>query len=223
MSFVPKGLTLSMRFGLRVRARNLAFYLFSPFFRWALRRHNWKIVRALWFNPSSVDVSFLRRLEVEFFKDASPVLELGSGPTSVVLAQLKTEKNREILCLEESEIWSTRTRRRIQFMGLNSHVFHSPLEDKGGFDWYSWIPDEKAFGLVVCDGPASSSSRGGRYGLLPSLGESLNGVTILLDDCDRSSEIEVIKKWETEAIVSVEKIREVGCKTFSVLVVTVTP
>jgi hypothetical protein len=54
------------------------------------------------------------------------------------------------------------------------------------------------FRLVICDGPPGATA-GGRYGLLPVLGERLAAeATILLDDSDREGEAEVLQRWMAE-------------------------
>ena len=76
-----------------------------------------------------------------------------------------------------------------------------PLVGYGEFVWYdpplAQMPDE--FSLVICDGPPGTT-KGGRYGLLPVLGDRLRaGATILLDDAGRPAEAELIRRWENEA------------------------
>ena len=52
--------------------------------------------------------------------------------------------------------------------------------------------------LVICDGPPSST-RGGRFGLVPVLRENLApGFRILLDDARRPGEREVLRRWASE-------------------------
>ena len=75
-----------------------------------------------------------------------------------------------------------------------------PLVEYGEFVWYdpplAQMPDE--FSLVICDGPPGTT-KGGRYGLLPVLGDRLRaGATILLDDAGRPAEAELIRRWENE-------------------------
>ena len=54
-------------------------------------------------------------------------------------------------------------------------------------------------------------TRGGRYGLLPLLGNRLPvGATILLDDTCRSSEAELIKRWSDEAAFEVSLVESQG-------------
>ena len=54
------------------------------------------------------------------------------------------------------------------------------------------------FRLVICDGPPGTV-QGGRYGLLPIMGNLFEkDATILLDDANRQKEKETITKWGNE-------------------------
>ena len=55
------------------------------------------------------------------------------------------------------------------------------------------------FQLIVCDGPPGHTL-GGRYGLLPIVGNRLRkGAVILLDDAERSEEQVALRRWAKEA------------------------
>jgi hypothetical protein len=70
----------------------------------------------------------------------------------------------------------------------------------------------KQFSLVICDGPPGST-KGGRYGLLPVMGDRLPpGSTILLDDAGRADEAKLIKRWESEAGFQTELINTATSK-----------
>ena len=59
-------------------------------------------------------------------------------------------------------------------------------------------PLPRDFGLVVCDGPPGTI-QGGRYGLMPVMGEYLRpDCRILLDDTNRRKEKELIERWAGE-------------------------
>ena len=76
----------------------------------------------------------------------------------------------------------------------------APLQNYGEFDWYT-VPESLPSGitLVVCDGPPSATL-GGRYGLLPTLGAHFApNCQVLMDDAIRSSEIDIISRWERES------------------------
>jgi len=148
-----------------------------------------------------------------------PILECGTGATTILLAILSERRNIEVWSLEHSLEWKTRltkvlARNRI----TRARVCWSPLIDYGEFVWYepplTQMPHE--FSLVICDGPPGST-KGGRYGLLPVLGDRLpTGSTILLDDAARPGELEVIKKWEQEVGVETEVTKSLA-RQFAVM------
>lgn len=131
-----------------------------------------------------------------------PILECGTGATTILLAILSERRNIEVWSLEHSLEWKTRLAEVLARNGIRSvRVCWSPLIKYGEFDWYepplAEMPNE--FSLVICDGPPGDT-KGGRYGLLPVFGNRLPaGAIILLDDSARPGESEVIKRWEREA------------------------
>jgi hypothetical protein len=135
-----------------------------------------------------------------------PILECGSGLTSILLGLVAGRRGVEIWSLEHIPEWHARvemTLRRHRIPGVRLHL--APLREYGEFSWYDSpldsLPDN--FSLVVCDGPPGTT-HGGRYGLLPSLGTHLAaGALILLDDANRVGEAETLSRWIAEANVSV--------------------
>ena len=131
-----------------------------------------------------------------------PVLECGTGATTILLGILSERCNIEVWSLEHSLEWKTRI---AQVLAQNKiaqvRVCWSPLMEYGDFVWYKPPLEQmpKEFSLIICDGPPGST-KGGRYGLLPILGNRLHpGSKILLDDASRPGELELIKRWQREA------------------------
>jgi hypothetical protein len=81
-----------------------------------------------------------------------------------------------------------------------------PLKDYGDYCWYE-VPFESlpvSFSLVVSDGPPSST-KGGRYGLVPIMNGRLKpGCIILLDDAYREAELAIARRWEADLGVSLK-------------------
>lgn len=162
-------------------------------------------VGALWGNPSAAGSDYLREIWLRCSRPGPPVLECGSGLSTVVAATAVAKSGRLLVTLEHDPGWHRRTRRRLRSLGIDgSGIVMAPLVDYGSFDWYSLadvpLPDE--FGLVICDGPPSVT-RGGRYGLYQAMGFRLAGATILLDDLNRSAEQSIVERWATEFEVDV--------------------
>ena len=131
-----------------------------------------------------------------------PILECGTGATTILLGILSEKRNIEVWSLEHSIEWQTRVAHALARNRLTPvRVCWAPLVEYQEFDWYgpplAQMPT--AFSLVICDGPPGST-KGGRYGLLPVLGNRLpSGSIILLDDASRPAESELIKRWKHEA------------------------
>jgi hypothetical protein len=134
-----------------------------------------------------------------------PILECGSGLTTVVLAAIARRTGSPIWALEHDPSWFEVAEKALRRFGLDANLTLAPLEDYGEFDWYRVAPSElPLFSLVVCDGPPGWA-RGGRYGLLPVLRERLApGCAILLDDAARPSERQVLRRWASEASLAYE-------------------
>ncbi len=131
-----------------------------------------------------------------------PVLECGSGVTTILIGILCGKRNIDVWSLEHYDEWRQRVSGVLADNDITGvHVCSAPLVEYGEFVWYDppLAQRPEAFSLVICDGPPGST-KGGRYGLLPVLGDRLPaGATILLDDAGRPGEAELIKRWETEA------------------------
>ncbi|WP_232831409.1 hypothetical protein [Peristeroidobacter agariperforans] len=130
------------------------------------------------------------------------ILECGSGLTTLLLGVVAQSKGVRVCTLEHSEPWAQRVRACLERYEIESvSIFCSPLKTYNGFQWYD-PPHEASlpsrFALTICDGPPTSTTMGGRYGLLPVMGDRLKGSTILLDDAQRPEEQEVARRWSAE-------------------------
>jgi len=130
-----------------------------------------------------------------------PILECGSGLTTILLGVIAQSTGNTVWTLEHNQMWYERVNRYIRkFKILSVRLCFSPLKDFGDFSWYSapldQMPDK--FVMVVCDGPPGHT-RGGRYGLLPIMKQKLKpGATILLDDAGREQEKAIAIRWADE-------------------------
>jgi hypothetical protein len=166
-------------------------------------RHQLSKLIAGWSNEGyAATVGYLEAVATNSLNTPGPVLECGSGATTILLGALCARRNIEVWALEHSVEWRERVINALQSHGIcGVNVCASPLVEYGDFVWYDPPLQQmpKEFSLVVCDGPPGTTM-GGRYGLLPVMGERLPpGSTILLDDAGRIGELELIKRWEVEA------------------------
>lgn len=150
---------------------------------------------------------------------SGPILECGSGLTTVLMGLLAGRRGVETWSLEHIPDWCARVTRQLEQSRIPlARVCRVDLRDHEGFTWYdaplSEMPAE--FQLVICDGPPGAT-RGGRYGLLPVMGDRLPaGSVILLDDATRAGEAEVLRRWSTEAKMDVA-MRESSSGSFAVI------
>lgn len=136
-----------------------------------------------------------------------PILECGSGLTTIVAGLIAQRTGNTVWSLEHDKKWGQMAKRwlnKYQIESVNLHV--NPLRDYGDFCWYdpplNLMPDR--FALVICDGPPRKTP-GGRYGLLPIMNQRLGtGSVILLDDVARESEQNVVFHWKQDVDMSYE-------------------
>lgn len=169
-----------------------------------------------WSNEGyAANLGYLEAVAKSSVMTQGPILECGSGATTILLGILCARRNIEVWSLENSLEWKDRVTKALEHNRISGvRVCASPLVEYGEFVWYdpplAQMPKE--FSLVVCDGPPGTT-RGGRYGLIPVMGSRLPpGSTILLDDAGRPGELELIKEWENEAGFETNLIKSQGCE-----------
>jgi predicted O-methyltransferase YrrM len=177
-------------------------------------------LQAGWGNESfAARTDYLEEVVTRASNTGGPILECGTGLTTILLGCLAGRRGIETWSLEHLPEWHTQMTKTLRRYGIpHTHVCFAPLHDYNGFYWYdpplATLP--KGFDLVICDGPPGTTP-GNRYGLMPVLGERLAaGSLILLDDADRPGEAEVLRSWASEADLTV-RLRELPTGTFAVL------
>jgi glycosyltransferase involved in cell wall biosynthesis len=148
-----------------------------------------------------------------------PILECGSGLTTILMGLFAGRRGVRVYSLEHFDEWRARVLGGIeQFDIPNVDILSTPLRNFGGFEWYD-VPfaDLPAnFSLLLCDGPPGET-RGGRYGLLPVMRERLApNAVIILDDTEREGELEVLRQWQSESSFDVT-MHESANGSFAVL------
>ena len=130
-----------------------------------------------------------------------PVLEIGSGLTTLILGALVARRGIPVWTLEHHPQFFGYTEQTLKRVGLaNVHLTLAPLRDYGEFSWYDPPLDKlpRDFSLVIADGPPGDI-KGGRFGLLPVLRSHFAPeVVVLLDDAERAKEKVVLEKWKNE-------------------------
>jgi hypothetical protein len=148
----------------------------------------------------SARVNLLQALLNEKYRADTDVLECGSGLTSVLLSIINMQIGIRFVALEHDPRWHSLVCGRLASLGLPaSSIQFAPLRQYGGYDWYDTTAlkiENRKFNLILCDGPPSDT-RGGRYGMLPSLIDKINpGTRIIVDDIGRADEINMISRWK---------------------------
>jgi len=156
-----------------------------------------------WGNVSfSADTRYLQFCVSQVQAGSGPVLECGSGLSTLVVAAVASVRGRELYSLEHHAGWREKVQRELDRFGL-SRVAHLPstkLVSYGDFDWYEVAQANIPTGLtlVICDAPPHST-HGGRSGLMPVMRKSLSpGCRVLMDDGVRQGEREIVRKWQAE-------------------------
>jgi predicted O-methyltransferase YrrM len=161
-----------------------------------------------WANEKmSASEEFLQVIFRYASESPGPILECGSGLSTLVLGIGAQRTGQRVWSLENDPFWASLVRSALARFEIDTvEVCASPLHNCGDYAWYDPPRDKLAtdFALVICDGPQGTTP-GGRYGLMPVLGQHLrSGCVILLDDATRAGEQEVLARWDHELHVSHE-------------------
>jgi hypothetical protein len=155
-----------------------------------------------WSNDGFVaNLEYLNTVAERALDTQGPILECGSGVTTILLGLLCGQRKIDVWSLEHFPQWQRRVSDVIEANRISGvRICAAPLIEYGEFVWYDspldQMPDE--FSLVICDGPPGTT-KGGRYGLLPIMDQRLpRGARVLLDDANRPGEMELIRRWEEE-------------------------
>jgi hypothetical protein len=164
-------------------------------------------LRWAWANPNSASVEYLKTVAQAAVSANGPILECGSGLSTVIIGAIAQRTGYPFLSLEHSVWWSRNVRWSLKLAGVSSIDYQvRPLRSYKDFDWYDPETDASGITLVVCDGPPATS-RGGRYGLMPVFANRLAPkAMVFLDDYERPSEQQVVDRWSDEFGWSVEHV-----------------
>ena len=158
-------------------------------------------LHAAWGNPGfSAVPAFLAEVAARATVETLPILECGSGLTTLVLGALAGRRGIPVWSLEHDPAWHGRVAQAVRAAGVPGvHLCLAPIERRGDYAWYTPPTDlPPQFGLVVCDGPPGDTP-GGRYGLLPTMDARLpSRSVVLLDDTARAAERETAERWSRE-------------------------
>ena len=160
-----------------------------------------------WSNRSySGDPGFLLQMARLAFTSTGPVLDCGSGISTVVAARLVARRGETVVSLEQDQEWHRHLARVLADLRVeNVQLWYTPLRPFDDFVWYD-LGDRRLparFGLISCDGPAVYSAawpaalyQSWRVGVVPVLLElKVDFDWILLDDETDPRARGVIARW----------------------------
>jgi predicted O-methyltransferase YrrM len=165
-------------------------------------------LRAAWGNEGfTAHAEYVDEVARQAAISQGPILECGTGLTTLVLASVAGRRGIDVYSLEQDPAWAARVGRALAAAGLQRGTVRlAPLAEYDGYSWYDCadVFAQLRFRLVVCDGPRGDTP-GGRYGLLPRMKSHLaSGALILLDDASREGEQEVLRRWLAEGCTAVQ-------------------
>lgn len=160
-----------------------------------------------WNNPWAATPAMLQAVYHMAMRAKGPILECGSGITTLVLAIAAEKTGHVAVSLESDAGWLARVTTELRRFDLASDVRFSPITDYTDFKWYQ-KPKIGPVSMVVCDGPARTY---GRQGLFALLGEEIKGAAIIMDDTDDKAQAEILSGWAEKNGYSVQ-----GFERFSI-------
>lgn len=150
-----------------------------------------------WGNPYAAQPTLLAAVH-DIIKEAKgPVLETGSGVSTLVMAIAAMKAGVEVHALEHDLDYFKKTQEALKRFGIKNVTLHyAPLRAyKNGFVWYE-VPEsfpEAEFAVVFCDGPQQRFGRGGLFNLL---GDQIRKAHVIMDDA-YESQLGPIREWAT--------------------------
>jgi len=188
---------------------------------------NHRLLQRLWTGWGNLSYSGHPEYLEEVVKRAAsicdPVLECGSGLTTILLGLFAGRRGIKVWTLEHDPEWyrlMAVALRRYRIEGVELTL--APLRSHGAFVWYDAPIDRmpKRFGLVVCDGPPQKTTKGDRYGLLPVMRESLSGGSVILfDDVKTDGPDPIVSRWVQEARASFKLFSSRPSDSYAVIIV----
>jgi hypothetical protein len=132
-------------------------------------------------------------------ENSGPVLECGSGLSTLLLGMIGDRRGFEVYTLEHHPEWGDHVRRHLAQLHIQCvKVCSAPLKPYAGFQWYDTqeVRTSPPFTLVICDGPPHYSER---QGLLPVMNQHLaDKALILLDDYVIPEEKAIATNWKKD-------------------------
>lgn len=163
-----------------------------------------------WGNPAfTADPPFLQAVADRALSSPGPLLDLGSGLTTLVAGVIAQQRGIEVWSVEQDPAWHARMRDVLAGHGVPVRLVHAPLRTRDDFAWYAVRGIPAYFPHVFCDGPAildegrwpAAVYRSWRYGTVPGLQAlGVEWGEILLHDGDDPRCDALRARWEAEGV-----------------------
>jgi Methyltransferase domain len=159
-----------------------------------------------WGNEShSASIEYLEDCIKYASQSGLPILECGSGLTSIIAGLVAMKNGNTVWTLENIKSWYQRVKKYLDMYNIAS-VRHNycPIKDYGDFAWYNApldvMPDK--FSLVICDGPAIKNVK---LNVFPAMKDRFSpGCIILFDDARVGQLDSMISYWAEKIGMSYE-------------------
>ena len=127
-----------------------------------------------------------------------PILDCGSGLSTIVAGLVAKRFGNTVWSLENSKSWYRRMKHYLDKYQINSvRLLYCPLKEHADFSWYDVPLDilPEKFSLIICDGPRKTNNAR-RYGVFPIMKERFApGCAILFDNSDLEQEQDGLYFW----------------------------
>jgi predicted O-methyltransferase YrrM len=178
------------------------------------QRKNIIMLALAWGNPGyAASISYLLSICERVRQTHGPILECGSGVSTILIAALTSTRKTPYVVLEHDRKWYEHLKVILDTLGFQHvRLVHAPLQNFGYYDWYRVPADQIAddIRLVICDGPPGKID-GGRYGLMPRMENHLaDDCVILLDDAHREGERQVLDAWKDYRCLRTNRLGHFG-------------
>jgi hypothetical protein len=173
------------------------------------RRQVLSALRCGWGNLDyAAGLAYLDAIARHVAESRGPILECGSGASTLLLGLLASRRNLHVWTLEHHPRWHAFVAERLRAHAIPGVTLcQVSLRSYGDFSWYDPPLDQMptAFSLVICDGPPNKTP-GGRYGLIPVMRDRLAPEwRILLDDANSAKRTGTLDRWAAEPGVTITR------------------
>lgn len=150
----------------------------------------------VWNNTASMNAYQLQMIYRLATASTAPILECGSGLSTVVLSIAADLAGVPVITLENSDQWAGRTRKALEDAQTRSVTIHVSDSPEG---WYS-LPDAlpDCFGLVIIDGPGPTGDIRERGRIYSVLKDQIKDAVIFADDVSFNPVAKDFDQWVFE-------------------------